>query len=372
MGWISPTSFQDPDNKWGSIEHPEAHAYDDNTDTYTINEAADRGYYLVLIPDTPIYCNKLRLYTATGVVAIEIYYDGSYHEIYSGAIGIPGWCEKSFNLQYVEKMRIMNNAEANFKLYEFDFWQVEPSAPGYENCVGLWRMNDNAANKTVKDSSGKGHDGTAQQNTDQLHTEGKINGALTFDGTNDYIEIPHHVDFNLTGKLSFVFLVKQTADDVGYILSKTNDDHTAYYYEIRLYNYGAYHYLYFYYGHAGDTTDSEGISLPSRIDDGEYHLVILTIDEPALKYYIDGSYIGEDTLDGDMLSADFPVYIGQRSDGVQRFDGALDVTTVFKDKALSEEEIIYLWNEGKGRENLNIARSLVGGSFAAGKRGLIG
>lgn len=369
MGWISPTSFQDPDNKWGSIEHPEAHAYDDNTDTYTINEAADRGYYLVLIPDTPIYCNKLRLYTATGVVAIEIYYDGSYHEIYSGAIGIPGWCEKSFNLQYVEKMRIMNNAEANFKLYEFDFWQVEPSAPGYENCVGLWRMNDNAANKTVKDSSGKGHDGTAQQNTEDLHTEGKIKGALTFDGTNDYIEIPHHVDFDLTGKLSIVSQFKQTLDTIGYVVMKA-DGSAAYYWG--LYLVGIPNMIFFFYGTSGNAISFESLVSPIVFNDGQYHLIILVIDEPTLKYYLDGKFIGEDTLDGDMLSADFPVYIGQRSDGVQRFDGALDVTTVFKDKALSEEEIIYLWNEGKGRENLNIARSLVGGSFAAGKRGLIG
>jgi hypothetical protein len=46
----------------------------------------------------------------------------------------------------------------------------------------------------VEDSSGRDHDGLAQQATDQIHRVGKINGAFDFT-PNDYIEIADHADF---------------------------------------------------------------------------------------------------------------------------------------------------------------------------------
>ena len=49
------------------------------------------------------------------------------------------------------------------------------------------KMNDDAANTTVLDSSGNGNDGTAQQNTNVLSAVGKVNDALTFNGSGDKI-----------------------------------------------------------------------------------------------------------------------------------------------------------------------------------------
>ena len=59
-------------------------------------------------------------------------------------------------------------------------------------CVGHWKMNDNAANTDVLDGSGNGHNGTfndatGNPNTSAHHIVGKIDGALIFDGTNDYV-----------------------------------------------------------------------------------------------------------------------------------------------------------------------------------------
>ena len=63
-------------------------------------------------------------------------------------------------------------------------WAVADLA---SSCVGHWKMNDNEPNTTVVDSSGNGNYGTAQQDTNGLHTTGKIDGALTFDGSGDFI-----------------------------------------------------------------------------------------------------------------------------------------------------------------------------------------
>lgn len=57
----------------------------------------------------------------------------------------------------------------------------------FPNLVAYYRMDDNADNTVVVDSMGYS-DGVSIQNTNLLSVEGKIDRALEFDGTNDYID----------------------------------------------------------------------------------------------------------------------------------------------------------------------------------------
>jgi len=59
-----------------------------------------------------------------------------------------------------------------------------------EKLVGYWRLNDDSNDTVVEDDSGSGIDGTATQTTNVLNTEGKNGGALTFNGIDDYIDLP--------------------------------------------------------------------------------------------------------------------------------------------------------------------------------------
>lgn len=60
------------------------------------------------------------------------------------------------------------------------------------NFAGVWHMGDNAANKNVADSTGL-DSGTAKANTSTKTTTGKADGALTFNGTNDYVDLGDNV-----------------------------------------------------------------------------------------------------------------------------------------------------------------------------------
>jgi len=67
------------------------------------------------------------------------------------------------------------------------------------NLIAHYKMDDNAASATVVDSTGN-HNGTFKDaagdpNTDAHDATGKINGALDFDGTDDYVEVADHADF---------------------------------------------------------------------------------------------------------------------------------------------------------------------------------
>jgi hypothetical protein len=55
-----------------------------------------------------------------------------------------------------------------------------------DNLVAHYKMNDNAATTVVLNAVGSTH-GISFHNTDQIDVAGKVNGALSFNGTGDYI-----------------------------------------------------------------------------------------------------------------------------------------------------------------------------------------
>src|SRR6056297_3432535 len=80
--------------------------------------------------------------------------------------------------------------------------------------VGDWKMDDNAANSTVVDTSSNGNDGTfysssTEDNTANHSVDGANNRALEFDG-NDYIEIlnDNTLNFNINQDFSISLWVK--------------------------------------------------------------------------------------------------------------------------------------------------------------------
>lgn len=65
--------------------------------------------------------------------------------------------------------------------------------PGPETLRGHWKLDDGSGT-VAADSSGYGHDGTVKNGA--VWTTGPQEGALYFDGTNDYVEIPYSPDLN--------------------------------------------------------------------------------------------------------------------------------------------------------------------------------
>jgi len=63
-------------------------------------------------------------------------------------------------------------------------WQIPNNLSPY--CVGEYRMDDNAADRWVKNE--RGEDGYAVRDTIITHRAGKLGGALSFNGTSDYVD----------------------------------------------------------------------------------------------------------------------------------------------------------------------------------------
>ena len=214
------------------------------------------------------------------------------------------------------------------------------------SAVGHWKMNDNASNTDVVDSSGNGHNGTfndatGNPNTSAHHIVGKIDGALTFDGTDDYVVVPDDASLDIPGALTLAFWTKYTSTGSGWIISKGRTG-TAY--------------GYWAGNDAGKVRfgDNAGYkTTTSTFNDGNWHFVVCVYDGngtfSALKIYVDnveqattqaGSFNG-------FYATNEPMVLGGQSDtGVvgRFFNGSIDNAMLF-DKALTAEERGILYGE---------------------------
>ncbi len=66
---------------------------------------------------------------------------------------------------------------------------------GFLSPILHYKMNDNTDTAIVVDSSVNENNGTAQVNTSGLTTTGKINEALSFNGSSDYVSIANEISF---------------------------------------------------------------------------------------------------------------------------------------------------------------------------------
>jgi hypothetical protein len=210
--------------------------------------------------------------------------------------------------------------------------------------VGQWKMNDNANNTTVVDSSGNGNDGTAQQNTSVLHTNGKINGALTFDGTTDYVDCGD-IDIG-TGPRTFAAWVRaDSTSGVTAIIGKDTGSATT---EAGWLYQSSSNILWKLRNPAGSSIRMFTTTLTT----GGWHFLVATYDTTDMHVYFDGvlddgPLLG--TVPDSVPDNSIPLQIGARGNGAYKFNGTIDNVMIFN-KALTPEEIAALYNAGNGTE----------------------
>jgi len=139
MGWVSPTGHVDPAAHWVD----EYKAYDEDTGTFAkcSSSHTDWGEFLEFT-HAAINCNKLRYFAAyissqQDEIDLDVYYSGAWHDVYQGSLSESGshpyqWVEKSLGGTYsvtAARVRFHHPSAYLCLLYEFDFWEVEISAP---------------------------------------------------------------------------------------------------------------------------------------------------------------------------------------------------------------------------------------------------
>lgn len=240
--------------------------------------------------------------------------------------------------------------------------------------VAHYKMNDNAASAIVLDSSGNGYNGTfhgTDANTSAHDTNGVVGGGLTFNGTTDYINIGSVASW---ANNSFTISIWVKPDDGQpdniqslYGLSESDGS-------LRLYIRTDGSIFCPYTAKKGDT---EEVLIGSDVifQNGQetWHHIVRTITKLDTtnaigNLYLDRVLIGTSGIveNANMSHWDdpTPVFIGARCsdnqtfDPVEFFSGSLDNVMIFN-KALSQEEITYLYNFGYGTEDLSSGSSVL-------------
>ncbi len=148
MAWVSPTGFNDPDDRW----RDEANAYGDDIEAFAYQPFVTIGGFLVpryleLTLSSPIDLSKVRIYCVyrdnalpsnhyDPDIRIDLY-NGSWANIHDGIVTKQTWNEISAGglIPGVTKARlIMNDTGTNgwwFMINEFDFHKVVGPFPTF-------------------------------------------------------------------------------------------------------------------------------------------------------------------------------------------------------------------------------------------------
>jgi hypothetical protein len=235
-----------------------------------------------------------------------------------------------------------------------------------DNLIAHYKMNDNAASTVVLDSKGFSN-GTSSVNTSYITFPGKINGSLWFDGASCFINT--NSNFKTTFEDSMTLSVWVNIDALGEfdqcIFGAATTALSQPWVRLALKG-GKLQFLYL------DSLDWPiEANAPALFDKyGEWvHLVVVLVklntESGKILLYQDGVLLvetsGSHTHISDFTSINF--YIGATNyngDAHEFFAGSLDNVMIFN-KALSPEEISFLWNDGAGTEDVSGYTEPVGG-----------
>jgi hypothetical protein len=206
--------------------------------------------------------------------------------------------------------------------------------------VSYWPL-DGVETGTVEDVVGS-NDGTPNGVS---ATGGQVGDAASFDGDDDYVEVPDDPSLDLTDTLSLAAWVRPTTSQEGYarILSREQPGVGNRQYNLGLDSSATRSRT------VVDTTstDSVVVSGTATIADDDWHHVAMTFDRnDAVRLYVDGAEVDSTAVSDSLVSRSSPVVLGSPAQlpGKLLFEGRIDDARIY-DRALSAQEVTDLYDE---------------------------
>lgn len=196
--------------------------------------------------------------------------------------------------------------------------------------VGRWTF-DEGMGSIARDVSGRGNHGTVMG--DAKWTEGRIGGALEFDGTDDFVSIPNESSFDITGSVTVSAWIRVesftktwqaivTKGDRAWRLHRANDTKSVGFACSDLSR-----------GQVGDLYGKKVVA------DGRWHHVAGVLDGTKTSIFVDGTLDASAKSSPSISVNDFPVLIGENAQAKGRlFRGLIDDVRIY-DRALSVDEL---------------------------------
>ena len=211
-----------------------------------------------------------------------------------------------------------------------------PSYDGIEpgGLVSHWRF-DEGSGPTAADDVGMNLGTLVNGPT---WSTGRVGGALTFDGSNDFVQVSDDPSLDITSELTIAAWISPHSagqGDQGRIVDKAGADGTVGW----VFHVNSSNRLGFQqHGKTpGINTRSNVISI-----DTWQHVVAVVSGGRNVTFYVNGTNVGSGTLNGAIAANTKPLWIGIRGDGQRAFDGSIDEVRIY-DRALSAGEVDALY-----------------------------
>lgn len=229
-------------------------------------------------------------------------------------------------------------ANSTFKWYVNDSNSSSPSGKSphlkamiYKDAVAYWHLDENGGAGGYADSSGKGNSGVP--NGGLANVSGVINGAVSFDGVNDYVNVSDSGSLDIAGQISVAaWFYPRSITSGASIVRKGPGANGVYYFYV-----SADSYLRFAINDIG--WDGGGYLLPSA--NAWYH-VVGTYNGSVKNLYVNGVLQNFSYLTGAIAANNFGLTFGQSGDGGEWFNGTVDEVAVYN-RSLSPSEIRQLY-----------------------------
>jgi RHS repeat-associated protein len=202
-----------------------------------------------------------------------------------------------------------------------------------ENLVAHWKL-DEASGGDAQDASGNDKTGTLSGSPTPVWqpSDGRINGALEFDGVDDYVSLPNVVNPYSDSFSAFAWVRLDSYNGQGAQVILQQEGDNGRHWLTRVSNNKL-------MSNVGGYVESN-TAVFANANLGEWHHVGLTCNGTTLTLYIDGQENGSDTVNPDSETAN--MRLGAHKSHTDKYwDGLIDEVRIY-DRVLSAEEICLL------------------------------
>jgi hypothetical protein len=215
----------------------------------------------------------------------------------------------------------------------YDGWQK--SSTLLTGLVSYWKLDESSG--TLDDAHGS-NDGTSSNLT--YSATGKINTAVSFNGSSSYIGFGNPTNLRLTtaGAIScWVYAADTAGPDV--FINKWDNGTTA------RNGYAMYTYDGYVTGHVGSA--SSDVFVSAAINANTWYHVVVTWNASTIYIYRDGSFVQSKTSVA-ASSALNDLEFGRDGDANSYYQGRLDEVAIYN-RLLTSDEVTTLYNSGSGK-----------------------
>lgn len=282
-----------------------------------------------------------------------------FHFVNNGE-DLPIWTEDYDEAECVGQWKMNENAASTAVADSIDDNDgvAEQNTNLMKSLVGHWKLNETGASDQIADSSVQANNGTAARNADQFTVAGKINTALHLNGSSDKIVVGDDAIFDFSRGFSVSIQANPDATDVQGALLQRYDAVSEDGYMIGQWDTGSGVWLFnIYIG---------GVLKQVTSDDpptgGSQHIVCTWSVAGLMQMYVDGVLQADTETNVGAIDSDGDLVIGANWDeGSQFFDGVIDDVRIYQ-KELSAADVAALYNDDNGTEDEVVDLDVLGNS----------